>query len=148
MIVTQYNPWFVRGNAQAKQVLNRLFTDVGFHDADTAEAVRSWTPRVDVREEASRFVIVADLPGIDPADIEIQMDKGVLSLKGERKAEVLGEGVKPARNERLHGRFDRRFTLPDSADAEAISASGKQGVLEISIPKKAEAAPRRIAINA
>jgi HSP20 family protein len=149
MIVTQYTPWFVRGNAQAKQVLNRLFTDTGFNDADTAtEPARTWTPRVDVREEATRFLIVADLPGIDPTDIEIQMDKGVLSLKGERKAEVLGEGVKPARSERPHGRFERRFTLPDSADAEAISASGKQGVLEISIPKKAEAAPRRIAINA
>ena len=147
MIVTQYNPWFVRGNAQAKQVLNRLFTEASFNDTDTA-AASTWTPRVDVREEAARFVIVADLPGIDPADIEIQMDKGVLSLSGERKAEVPGEGVKSARSERLHGRFDRRFTLPDSADAEAISASGKQGVLEISIPKKAEAAPRRIAINA
>ncbi len=149
MIVTQYNPWFVRGNAQAKQVLNRLFTEAGFNDADTAaEATQRWTPRVDVREEATRFVIVADLPGVDPADIEIQMDKGVLSLKGERNADVVGEGARSARSERLHGRFDRRFTLPDSADAEAISASGRHGVLEISIPKKAEAAPRRITINA
>jgi HSP20 family protein len=144
MIVTHYNPWFVRGNLQAKQALDRFFGS----DATTAQQPeRAWTPRVDVREEASRFVILADLPGIDPADIEIQMENNVLTLKGERKAEVHGEDARATRTERGHGRFDRRFVLPETADAEGISAAGKHGVLEITIPKKAQVAPRRIAIN-
>ena len=139
MLVTHYSPWLVRGNLQAKPALDRFF-------GDTESS--GWTPRVDVREEASRFVILADLPGIDPADIEVQMDRNVLTLKGERKSEAQDEGAKFTRVERRHGRFERRFTLPESADAEGISASGKHGVLEISIPKKAESSPRRITINA
>lgn len=142
MIVTQYNPWLARGNAQTQHVLNRFFNN---------EAVRNdvpgWRPPVDIREEATRFVILADLPGIDPASIDIQMDKGVLSLQGTRDSDPTEEATTFARVERGHGSFDRRFTLPDSADADAISAVGKNGVLEISIPKKAEASPRRIAIN-
>jgi HSP20 family protein len=144
MIVTHYNPWFVRGN-HAKQVLDRYFN--GAEGESKSDAVQAWSPRVDVREEAERFVILADLPGIDPTTIEIQMDKGVLSLKGERNADVAVEGSKLTRHERQHGSFDRRFVLPDSADAEGITAVGRHGVLEISIPKKAQAAPRRIAIN-
>ena len=144
MIVTHYNPWFVRGDLQAKQALDRFFNG----DTATAEApAQAWTPRVDVREEAAQFVILADLPGIDPADIEIQMEKNVLALKGERKAEVSGEDAKATRVERQHGRFDRRFVLPEGADADGIRAAGKHGVLEITIPKKAQAAPRRITIN-
>ena len=78
---------------------------------------------------------------------EIQMDKGTLSLKGERKATAVVEGAKSTRVERTHGRFNRSFALPDSADAEGISAVGRNGVVEISIPKKPETTPRRIAIN-
>lgn len=146
MIVTHYNPWFVRGNLHTKQALDRHFN--GEQAASNAASTEAhWTPRVDVREEAERFVILADLPGVDPATIEVQMDKNVLSLKGERAAETPAEDTKTMRVERAHGRFDRRFVLPDSADADGISASGKHGVLEITIPKKAQSAPRRIAIN-
>jgi HSP20 family protein len=141
MIVTPYNAWYVR--TPAKHALNRFFNVA---DDGQAEAA-AWSPRVDVREEPTRFVLLADLPGVDPAAIEIQMEKGVLSLRGERIAEPAAEGVDYTRVERRHGRFDRRFVLPDSADADAITARGSHGVVEISIPKKAEAAPRRIAIN-
>jgi HSP20 family protein len=145
MFVTQHNPWFVRSSAAARHPLNHFFRPVT-DGAASAEA-QAWSPRVDISEEASRFVILADLPGVDLADIEIQMDKGTLSLKGERKATAPGEGATSTRSERLHGRFDRRFALPDSADADGISAIGRNGVLEISIPKRPEAAPRRIVIN-
>lgn len=138
MLVTHYSPWPVRGNLHAKQALDRFFGDTESN---------AWTPRVDVREEASRFVILADLPGIDPTNIEVQMDKNVLTLKGERKSETQADGAKLTRVERRYGSFERRFTLPESANAEGISAAGKHGVLEISIPKKPESAPRRIAIN-
>ena len=93
-------------------------------------------------------MISADLPGVDPASIDVQMEKNVLTLKGERKAETLPEGAQLTRGERRHGAFDRRFVLPDSADADGIVANGRHGVLEIVIPKKAQSAPRRIAINA
>jgi len=123
-------------------------------DADASSVVTSeWTPRVDIREERSRFVILADLPGIDPAEVEIWMDKGVLSLKGERApaGQDATDGdaneVRFSRVERNTGRFHRRFTLPDSADADAITASGHHGVLEISIPKRAESTPRRIQVG-
>jgi HSP20 family protein len=106
-----------------------------------------WAPRVDIKEDDKRFVILADIPGIDPAGIEVSMDKSVLTIKGERKQETLEEGHRYTRLERAHGAFLRRFALPDSADAEGITARGHNGVLEVSIPKRAESAPRRIEIT-
>jgi HSP20 family protein len=111
-------------------------------------ATGQWAPRVDIKEEDQRFVIFVDVPGVDPASIDISMEKGVLSIKGERNVEKNEQSSRFTRVERAHGNFHRRFTLPDSADAENITATGKHGVLEIVIPKKAQAAPRRITINA
>lgn len=147
MNVTRYNPWVSQGNLQEdiRGVLDRFFnTD----ETDQSNVVTSqWTPRVDIREEDKRFVILADIPGVEPKSIEVHMDKGILSLKGERKAEMREQDGKFTRVERSHGSFYRRFALPDSANAEAITASGSNGVLEISIPKKPETTPRRIAID-
>jgi HSP20 family protein len=103
-------------------------------------------PRVDIKEEAERFLILADLPGVDPNAIEVQMDKGILSIKGERQTESVTEGDRYSRIERAHGVFYRRFALPDSANPEGITATGKHGVLEISIPKRPETTPRRIQV--
>lgn len=127
------------------QVFNRFF---GNEDTDASAVVTAqWVPRVDIKEEAERFVIYADLPGIDPQDIEVQMDKGILSIKGERRSESTAETERFSRVERRYGSFHRRFALPDSADAEGISASGRHGVLEIVIPKKPETTPRRIQVG-
>ncbi|MCB1609588.1 MAG: Hsp20/alpha crystallin family protein [Xanthomonadales bacterium] len=106
-----------------------------------------WAPRVDISEEPQRFVIHADIPGVDAKDIEIHMDKGVLTIRGERKQETKEEDSKFTRIERQHGVFYRRFALPDSADAEGITAKGKHGVLEIVIPKRPESTPRRISVQ-
>lgn len=114
---------------------------------DGAPAVpNQWMPRVDIREEDKGFVILADVPGIDPASIEVQMDKNILSIRGERMAESEGQQGEFTRVERSHGVFYRHFVLPDSADAEGISATGRHGVLEITIPKRPETTPRRIRI--
>ena len=130
---------------ELQQVFERFF---GNNETDSSSVVTSqWVPRVDIKEEANRFVIFADLPGVDPSTIEVDMDKGVLSIKGERKAEVKAEGERWSRNERAHGVFYRRFALPDSANPDGIQASGKHGVLEISIPKRPEASPRRINVQ-
>lgn len=141
-----------------RQVLNHLQT--GRENESAGEVARPWSPRVDIREDETRFVILADIPGIDPAQIEVSMDKSVLSIKGSREADVAldssvgdasveqkAQGGKYTRVERSHGAFHRQFSLPETADAEGITASGNHGVLEISIPKKALAAPRRITIN-
>lgn len=136
--------------------MRQLLTHFVNADAtDSSSVVTSqWMPRVDIREERDRFVILADLPGIDPVDVEVWMDKGVLSLKGERKP-LAGEPadgdtgeVRFSRVERSTGRFHRRFTLPDSADADGVTAAGHNGVLEISIPKRPETTPRRIQVGA
>lgn len=102
-----------------------------------------WAPRVDIREEDKRFVIEADIPGVDPKDIEVHMDNGILSIRGERKSESKIENGKFTRVERSHGVFYRRFALPDSANPERINAKGRHGVLEIEIPEKPETTPRR-----
>jgi HSP20 family protein len=140
MTITHYHPWArpARFENEIRHVLNRFFADTG--------TASEWTPRVDVREEDARYVIAADVPGIELKDIEISTDKGVLTIKGERKSEGQTDNTKVTRTERSYGTFERSFTLPDSVDADAISASGKNGVLEIAIPKKPQAAPRKIDI--
>lgn len=128
---------------EIKQVFDKFFNE----DADASSVVTSqWMPRVDIKEESDRFLIQADLPGVDPNEIEVQMDKGILSIKGERKTESVTEGDRYSRIERAHGVFYRRFALPDSANPEGITATGKHGVLEISIPKRPETTPRRIKV--
>ena len=130
---------------ELQQVFERFFGD---NETESSSVVTAqWVPRVDIKEEPNRFVIFADLPGVDPSAIEVDMDKGVLSIKGERKAEAKAEGERWSRNERAHGVFYRRFALPDSANPDGIEASGKHGVLEISIPKRPEASPRRINVQ-
>ena len=124
---------------------DRLFQVEQPAHANTGEA--QWAPRVDIKEEDRRFVIYADIPGVDPEKIEVSMEKGILTIKGERTVENREQNGKFTRLERSHGLFYRRFALPDSADADGITAHGKDGVLEIVIPKKAETTPRRITIN-
>jgi HSP20 family protein len=109
---------------------------------------RTWVPAVDIYEEKDRFVVRADVPGVDPNDIELNMENGVLSVSGERSNEDRSEFEGVSRVERISGRFLRRFTLPETADAEAIKAKCRNGILEISIPKQAVVQPRRIAVEA
>ena len=137
------------GQDPMRQLLTRLFdaAEGGNGNDDSSVVTSQWMPLVDIKEEAERFVIHADLPGIDPQDIEVQMDKGILSIKGERKTGSVTEGDRYSRIERAHGVFYRRFALPDSANPEGITASGKHGVLEISIPKRPETTPRRIQVS-
>jgi HSP20 family protein len=147
MSMTRYNPWNTQPALQdeIKQVFDRFF---GESSGDHSNVVTSqWMPRVDIKEEDDRFVIFADIPGVDPKDIEIHMDKGILSIRGERSSEAREDNQRFSRVERTHGVFYRRFALPDSANAEGIAATGRHGVLEISIPKKPETTPRRIQVQ-
>lgn len=148
MALTRYEPWNLLDKFQRD--LNRLslFDQLGEEDVDNSSVVTSsWRPAVDIREESDRFVILADLPGVDPKDIEITMENGVLSIKGEREQdkEESHEGYR--RVERVRGTFYRRFSLPDSADADQIEAHGKDGVLEIILPKQEKVQPRKIEVK-
>ena len=120
----------------------------GNSEGDQSNVVTSqWMPRVDIKEETDRFLIFADIPGVEPGDIEIHMENGILTIKGERRSEAREQRDQYSRVERSHGLFYRRFALPDSANPDQISADGQNGVLEISIPKKPETKPRRIAVG-
>ena len=149
--MVRYPQWGARG-LQAdpvRQIFDRLFEGNLFQDGgDESSVVTSqWSPLVDIKEEADRFVVFADIPGVDPQDIEVQMDKGLLTVKGERSAEETRATERYSRTERVHGSFHRRFALPDSADPEGITATGHNGVLQITIPKRPETTPRRIQVG-
>ena len=148
MSIRSYEPWNLLDRFQEQlSQLGYANREIANGDHDQSHVVTShWRPAVDIKEEADRFVIMADLPGVDPGDIEITMENGVLSIKGERKSEIRDEKEGYKRVERVSGTFYRRFSLPDSADAERIEAKGKDGVLEVSLPKHEKVQPRRIAV--
>ena len=142
--LTRYEPWAL--HREMLNEFNRLFDRNGSNDESTS-AVADWAPSVDIEEHADKYVLHADVPGVDPASIEITLENGVLTLSGAREKTVEQKGVESRRVERITGRFLRRFTLPESVDAEAVKATGKHGVLEIVIPKREAAKPRKITVN-
>jgi HSP20 family protein len=139
-MLVRWNPWsdFSRFDKE----LTALFGRNG-----EASRAGSWQPAVDVREDAQKIQIVADLPGVEEKDVEISVEKNVLTLKGERKTESQSDEGGYHRYERVSGSFVRAFTLPTTVDAEKVSASMKAGVLTLTLPKKPEAQPQKIKIN-
>lgn len=116
---------------------------------DTADTPSvSWIPRVDVYEEPDRFVVVADVPGVETKDIHITAEKNVLTIRGERQAQKRESNKGLERVERATGHFLRRFTLPEGANTDAITARQTNGVLEVVIPKQARLQPRKIEVAA
>ena len=109
-----------------------------------AEVVTDWLPAVDIRETDTSYVLHADLPGVLADDIEVSMEDGVLTIQGKRESESKDEQDGYQRFERVTGKFMRRFTLPDTANGEQISASTRDGVLEVTIPKQEKLKPRKI----
>lgn len=139
MAITRYEPW---------GLLSQLQRELERSVAEGSTATAEWSPAVDIREEADKFVIHADIPGVKPEEIDISMEDGVLTIKGEKKSESKTEKEGYKRVERTYGSFYRRFSLPDTANAEAISASSKHGVLEVVIPKREAVQPKKISVTA
>ena len=106
-----------------------------------------WTPAIDIKEEADRYVLRADIPGVEPEKIELTMEDGMLTIKGEKRHEVTENKEGYKRVERSYGSFYRRFSLPDNTDPELIKANGKDGVLEVVIPKVEAKKSRKIDIQ-
>ncbi len=144
MNITRYNPWslFDQLQRELNMPLNRFDTE---ENGNVATA--NWAPAVDIKEDDKAFTLMADIPGVDPDDIEVTMEKGVLTIKGERKSEKKTEEENYKRVERQYGVFYRRFTLPDSANADGIEAQSEHGVLKITIPKQEVAQSRRISVK-
>jgi HSP20 family protein len=138
MTVVRYEPW---------SLLTRLRRELD-QSFDTVARDASFTPPVDIHEEANQFVVRADLPGVKPADIEITAEKGVLSLRGARNFEQKNDDGHYSRVERVSGKFVRTFSLPENVRTDEIKAQFKDGVLELTIPKVAKVEPRRIEVQA
>jgi HSP20 family protein len=148
MAIARYEPWTVV--SQLQNEINRVFGNL--NDGESSSATAEWMPAVDVREYVDRFELLVDVPGVDPKQVEITLDNSVLTLAGERRDEQTvdrdGNGqLQQQRSERRLGRFHRRFILPDTVDAEKVTATGRDGVLAISIAKHPKAQPRRISVN-
>jgi HSP20 family protein len=146
MSLVKYEPWF--GARQLQEDINRLFTGLTTNDSSSVNA--DWVPNVDINEFDDKFQLYVDVPGVDPKNVDITLEAGVLTISGERymQAEKAEENVVRRRTERGSGRFYRRFLLPETVDAEKVKATDRHGVLEILIPKQAKAQPRRIKVAA
>ena len=148
MTLVRYQPFGLLNDV--KREFDRVLDShlVGLHADDNSAVVTShWTPAVDIREEAGRFALYADLPGVDVEDIDITMEDGVLTIKGERHADTDQEQQALRRAERSRGTFYRRFSLPDTADADSIEATSKDGVLQVTIAKHEKVQPRKIKVK-
>ncbi|HYW04881.1 MAG TPA: Hsp20/alpha crystallin family protein [Gammaproteobacteria bacterium] len=146
---TRNDPW-ARLEEMRRQMDRAFDRALGPREpGDQSDLVTSnWTPAVDIKEEPHRFVVYADIPGVDPKEIEVTMENGVLTVRGRRALAERAAGAGYTRTERPRGNFCRRFALPDSADPERITARGSLGVLEVSIPRKASTGRRRIRVQA
>ena len=145
MSVVRYEPWVLMN--RLSRDLERLFNVPADGGDDTRSAVVDWVPAVDIKEEDEQFVIHADLPGVDAKDIDVTLEKGVLTIRGQRANESREEKDGYRRVERVSGQFFRRFSLPDTADSTAVKAKFVNGVLEVQIPKQPSVLPRRIAVD-
>ena len=142
MAIIRYEPWGL-----LNQLQKELERSQESQNSEGSISTAEWAPAVDIKEENDKFVLQADIPGVKPEDIEVNMEAGVLTVKGEKKTEAKTEKEGYKRVERTFGSFYRRFSLPDSADSEAISAKCKHGVLEIIIPKREAVKPKKIEVS-
>ena len=143
MTLVRYEPWSMID--QLRKEMDRAFERSSGENGSVVTS--DWTPAVDVKESENAFTIIADIPGVDPQDIEVHMENGMLTIKGQRESEKKEEKEGYKRVERSYGSFYRRFSMPDTANADKIAAKSKNGVLEITIPKHDKVQPRKIAVQ-
>lgn len=127
--------------------LSRVLSQATPRNRDEEMSLGTWLPPVDIAEDKDRITMTAELPGFKDDQIQIQMEGGVLTLRGERKFEEEKEGRNFHRVERSYGQFVRSFTLPNNVDRDQIKASFSDGLLHIELPKREEAKPRQIKIS-
>jgi HSP20 family protein len=143
-ILNRWEP--ARGLTTLQDQVNRLFND-SFRRSDAEAGLSAWTPSVDVYETEHELVVKADLPEVDPKDLDIRVENNILTISGERKFEKKVNEENYLRVERSYGSFARSFTLANTVNPEAIKADYQNGVLTLSIPKREEAKPKQIKVN-
>jgi HSP20 family protein len=140
-MLTRWDP--LRDLARMQDEMSRLFDERGLRGGESV----GWTPAVDIYEDEEGLTLRFELAGVDPRDVDIQFENGTLTLKGERKLEKEEKRENYHRVERAYGSFTRSFSLPATVDAEKIRAESRNGVLSVTLPKKAEAKPKSIQVK-
>ena len=126
--------------------MNRMFDDPLFRLAP-GQVAGAWLPAVDIEEEGDRVVLRAEIPGVSRDGIDVSVENGTLTLRGEKKQERPIDAENAYRLERFYGSFSRSFVLPTRINAEQIKATYRDGVLEVVLPKAEEARPRKIKVQ-
>jgi HSP20 family protein len=149
VMLTRWNP--ARESANLQRRMERLFDEMvgqGLWRTGDEQSLRgAWVPAINILEKDDSMQITADLPGLNPEDVEVTVEQGVLNIRGERKFEDAAEGETFHRVERLYGVFERNFTLPNSIDTDKIEAKFNNGVMVLTLPKREESKPRSVKIK-
>ena len=147
MSIIRWEPF--RDLVSTQDRINQLFNDTFARAFGNQHEVtpRGWVPPVDIYETGDSLVLKAELPGINPDDVEIRVEDSTLYLKGERKFEKEVKEENLHRVERSYGTFTRSFSLPSAIDAGKVKAEYQDGILTLTMPKREEAKPRTIKIN-
>jgi HSP20 family protein len=126
--------------------INRVFNDA-FERRGEESNLTTWAPAVDIFETENELVVKADLPDVDPKDLDIRVENNILTIRGERKFENKVNEENYLRVERAYGTFSRSFALSNTVNTESIKAEYQNGVLQLHVPKREEAKPRQIKVN-
>src|SRR5260221_4874266 len=144
MNIVHYEPWRLMGRLHRE--IDQLFGDP-FAGTGNGSSAATWLPSVDVHEEAERYTVHADLPGVDAKDIQVTADKGVLTIRGARRLEAHENRKGFERLERITGDFLRQVSLPENAQAEDIPAPHTNRVLQVRVPEQPALEPRRVSVE-
>ena len=146
MTITRWNP--VNDIMNMQREMNRIFSGItpsAKRDEEYESAV--WSPTVDITEDADKYTLVFDIPGIDKSDVKMNFSDNTLKVSGERNGMEEQKDLTCHRVERVFGKFYRSFTFPTMVNAEKISAAYKDGVLTVTVPKAEESKPKQILIS-
>jgi HSP20 family protein len=142
--LTRWEPF--HGATSLQEQVNRLFNDV-LERSGEESSLTAWAPAVDIYETEHELVVKADLPDVDPKDLDISVEHNILTIRGEHKFEKKVNEENYLRVERAYGSFARSFTLANTVNSDAIKAEYQNGVLTLTIPKKEEAKPKQIKVS-
>ena len=149
MAIVRWDP--LRDLVNLQERMNRMFDDsfrgIGRTGSEDWALGGSWAPAVDIYEHEGNIVLKAELPGIDPKDVDVRLENNTLTLRGERQLDNEVKQESYHRVERAYGAFTRSFTLPSVVDQDKIKADYKDGVLKVTLPKREEAKPKQINIG-
>lgn len=135
MAIVRWDPFSEVSSMQRE--MDRLFGRLG--NARTGDVSVAWMPRIDVKSSDNEMVVYAEIPGMKPEDVDVAVTDGILTIKGERKSDVEETKEGWLIRERSYGMFERSLALPDGVEADKVTADYKDGLLEVHVPREAEA---------